>query len=169
MSRTNKYSRTIGDFLFIGALGLLLFLLRRIARKSPVGSNPGTTPVSSTSASLQQRADSVHPATDEIALDSNNKVAFNIVDTMSEMPSEEVSTLQEAAASDPAENATQESEPEESQKLEGATERTTAYCVKCHEKREMQNEQRIVTKNGRNALEGTCPVCGTKLFRFIAR
>lgn len=43
-----------------------------------------------------------------------------------------------------------------------------AYCVKCRQKRAMQNPRRVVTKKGRSALEGTCPVCGTKLFRFIA-
>ncbi|HLG60426.1 MAG TPA: alpha/beta fold hydrolase [Ktedonosporobacter sp.] len=43
-----------------------------------------------------------------------------------------------------------------------------AYCVKCRQKRAMQNATKIVTKNGRAAMEGRCPVCGTKLFRFIA-
>lgn len=43
-----------------------------------------------------------------------------------------------------------------------------AYCVKCRQKRMMQNAARVVTKNGRAAMEGQCPVCGTKLFRFIA-
>jgi hypothetical protein len=43
-----------------------------------------------------------------------------------------------------------------------------AYCVKCRQKREMLNVKRIVTKNGRSALEGTCAVCGTRLFRFVA-
>lgn len=43
-----------------------------------------------------------------------------------------------------------------------------AYCVKCKQKRRILNPQRTVTKNGRNALEGTCPVCGTRLFRFVA-
>lgn len=43
-----------------------------------------------------------------------------------------------------------------------------AYCVKCRHKRVMQNATRIITKNGRAAMEGRCPVCGTKLFRFIA-
>jgi len=46
---------------------------------------------------------------------------------------------------------------------------TEAYCVKCRQKRPMQNAKHIVTKNGRNAMEGHCPVCGTRLFRFIAR
>ncbi len=43
-----------------------------------------------------------------------------------------------------------------------------AYCVKCKQKRRMQGARRIVTKNGRSAMEGTCPVCSTKLFRFIS-
>jgi hypothetical protein len=43
-----------------------------------------------------------------------------------------------------------------------------AYCVKCRQKRPIQNPQEVVTKNRRRALEGNCPVCGTKLFRFIA-
>ncbi len=173
MSRTNKYSRTLGDFLFVGAIGVLLLLLRCIARRSPVlsSSEPGSTQVSGTSASLQQRVDSKQPATDEIALDSNNKVTFNIVDTVSH--SGEVPALQEVPVPDPIVHVTQEDvaeqETEENQELDNSVERTEAYCVKCREKREMQYAQRIVTKNGRNALEGTCPVCGTKLFRFVAR
>jgi pimeloyl-ACP methyl ester carboxylesterase len=41
-----------------------------------------------------------------------------------------------------------------------------AYCVRCRQKRTMHDPRKIVTKNGRSALEGTCPVCGTRLFRF---
>jgi pimeloyl-ACP methyl ester carboxylesterase len=44
-----------------------------------------------------------------------------------------------------------------------------AYCVKCRKKQEMRDGRHIVTKNGRNAMEGTCPVCGTRLFRFVAQ
>jgi len=43
-----------------------------------------------------------------------------------------------------------------------------AYCVKCRNKRPMHNPKEVVTKNGRRALEGTCPICGVRLFRFIA-
>jgi pimeloyl-ACP methyl ester carboxylesterase len=46
---------------------------------------------------------------------------------------------------------------------------TEAYCMKCRLKRPMQDAKQIVTKSGRNAVEGLCPVCGTRLFRFIAR
>jgi hypothetical protein len=42
----------------------------------------------------------------------------------------------------------------------------TAYCVKCRTKREMKNPRCITMKNGRPAMQGICPVCGTKLFRI---
>ncbi|MBO0796984.1 MAG: alpha/beta fold hydrolase, partial [Ktedonobacteraceae bacterium] len=41
-----------------------------------------------------------------------------------------------------------------------------AYCVKCRQKRTMQDAHKVTTKKGRNALEGLCPVCNTRLFRF---
>ncbi|GCE14152.1 alpha/beta fold hydrolase [Tengunoibacter tsumagoiensis] len=43
-----------------------------------------------------------------------------------------------------------------------------AYCVKCRQKREMTHAHKTVTKNGRSAMEGICPICATRLFRFIA-
>lgn len=42
-----------------------------------------------------------------------------------------------------------------------------AYCVKCREKREMKDPKDVTMKNGRHAVEGTCPVCSTKLFRMV--
>ena len=41
-----------------------------------------------------------------------------------------------------------------------------AYCLKCRAKREMQNPQKVTLKNGRPATQGTCPVCGTKMYRI---
>ena len=46
---------------------------------------------------------------------------------------------------------------------------TEAYCVKCRAKREMQNEQEVTLKNGRRALKGTCPVCGTGMFKILGK
>jgi Domain of unknown function (DUF5679) len=43
-----------------------------------------------------------------------------------------------------------------------------AYCVKCKEKREVKNPAAVTMKNGRPATSGTCPVCGTKIFRIGA-
>lgn len=41
-----------------------------------------------------------------------------------------------------------------------------AYCVKCRAKREIKNPQEVTMKNGRPAMKGTCPVCGTAIFRI---
>ena len=41
-----------------------------------------------------------------------------------------------------------------------------AYCVKCKAKRKMKNAQSITMKNGKPAVSGTCPVCGTKMFKI---
>jgi Domain of unknown function (DUF5679) len=43
---------------------------------------------------------------------------------------------------------------------------TQGYCVKCKKKREMKGEKQITMKNGRNAISGTCSVCGTKMFKI---
>jgi len=42
----------------------------------------------------------------------------------------------------------------------------TAYCFKCRAKREMKDPQEVTLKNGRKAVRGTCPVCGTKMFKI---
>jgi hypothetical protein len=41
-----------------------------------------------------------------------------------------------------------------------------AYCLKCREKREMQNPEAVTMKNGKPATSGTCPVCGTKMYKI---
>ncbi|MEX0621634.1 MAG: DUF5679 domain-containing protein [Candidatus Woykebacteria bacterium] len=43
---------------------------------------------------------------------------------------------------------------------------STAYCVKCKTKREVSSPEQVTMKNGRKALKGTCPVCGTKMFKI---
>lgn len=43
-----------------------------------------------------------------------------------------------------------------------------AYCVKCREKREIKNAEDVTMKNGRPAVQGVCPICGTKLFRMVS-
>lgn len=42
----------------------------------------------------------------------------------------------------------------------------SAYCLKCRAKREMRNPQRVTLKNGRPATKGTCPSCGTAMYRI---
>ncbi len=41
-----------------------------------------------------------------------------------------------------------------------------AYCLKCRTKREMKDPKSITMKNGKPATQGTCPACGTKMFRI---
>ncbi len=41
-----------------------------------------------------------------------------------------------------------------------------AYCVKCKKKVEIKNPEKVVLKNGRPAVKGVCPYCGTKVFRI---
>ncbi len=41
-----------------------------------------------------------------------------------------------------------------------------AYCFKCRTKRTVSNPQAVTLKNGRPATKGSCPSCGTTLFRI---
>lgn len=40
------------------------------------------------------------------------------------------------------------------------------YCVKCRTKRDVPNPEKVTMKNGKPAMKGKCPVCGTTLFRI---
>jgi DNA-directed RNA polymerase subunit RPC12/RpoP len=42
-------------------------------------------------------------------------------------------------------------------------------CMKCKAQREIQNPEEVVMKNGMKAVKGTCPVCGTKVFRILGK
>ena len=47
-----------------------------------------------------------------------------------------------------------------------------AYCVKCKAKRDMVDpkEVQMPGKGGpRRAMKGTCPVCGTGMFRILGK
>jgi Zn finger protein HypA/HybF involved in hydrogenase expression len=41
-----------------------------------------------------------------------------------------------------------------------------AYCLKCRTQREMKDAKPVQMKNGKAATQGTCPVCGTKMYRI---
>ena len=41
------------------------------------------------------------------------------------------------------------------------------YCVKCRKKQIVKNGTVKVTTNGRRMAQGTCPVCKTKVTRFL--
>ncbi|HEU5098552.1 MAG TPA: DUF5679 domain-containing protein [Roseiflexaceae bacterium] len=42
------------------------------------------------------------------------------------------------------------------------------YCMRCKTKRPIQNAHHETTESGRPAARGTCPVCGAKMFTFLA-
>ena len=42
----------------------------------------------------------------------------------------------------------------------------TGYCMKCRTKREIKNPKEVTMKNGKPAVEGICPDCGTKIFKI---
>ena len=39
-----------------------------------------------------------------------------------------------------------------------------AYCVKCKTKREMKDAKQVRMKNGKPAMKGKCPVCGSGMY-----
>ncbi len=43
------------------------------------------------------------------------------------------------------------------------------YCVKCKAKQEMKDAQEVKMKNGRRALKGCCPKCGTGMYRILGK
>ncbi len=42
-----------------------------------------------------------------------------------------------------------------------------AYCVKCKARRSIKNGTVKETEKGRQVAQGVCPVCGTKVNRFL--
>ncbi len=50
----------------------------------------------------------------------------------------------------------------------------TGYCVKCKEKNVKMENPKLVEMKGkgsvkRYAISGTCPKCGTKMFRIVSQ
>lgn len=52
-------------------------------------------------------------------------------------------------------------------------EEITAYCVKCKAKKEMKDPVEVTMKGKggveRKAMKGTCPDCGTTMFRIMSK
>ncbi len=42
----------------------------------------------------------------------------------------------------------------------------TMYCVKCRAKRDDPNAEKVTMKNGKPALKGKCPTCGTGMYKI---
>lgn len=43
------------------------------------------------------------------------------------------------------------------------------YCVKCKAKREIADAEEVTMKNGRPALKGKCPTCGTGMYKILPK
>jgi uncharacterized OB-fold protein len=41
------------------------------------------------------------------------------------------------------------------------------YCVKCKAKKEIMDAVEETMKNGRKAIKGKCPTCGTVMFKIL--
>lgn len=41
------------------------------------------------------------------------------------------------------------------------------YCVKCKAKKEIVEGVEEIMKNGRKAIKGRCPTCGTVMFKIL--
>jgi hypothetical protein len=41
------------------------------------------------------------------------------------------------------------------------------YCVKCKAKKEIMEAVEETMKNGRKAIKGKCPTCGTVMFKIL--
>jgi uncharacterized Zn finger protein (UPF0148 family) len=43
------------------------------------------------------------------------------------------------------------------------------YCVKCKAKKEIADGVEETMKNGRRAIKGKCPTCGTVMFKILGK
>jgi hypothetical protein len=50
--------------------------------------------------------------------------------------------------------------------LKGGVVMAEGYCVKERKKVEIKDPKQVTMKNGRPAIEGVCPDCGTKIFKI---
>ena len=56
---------------------------------------------------------------------------------------------------------------DEEAKQGGTTMEFEGYCVKCRKKRMIMNGTVKESSKGRRMAQGTCPVCNTKVTRFL--
>ena len=53
--------------------------------------------------------------------------------------------------------------------ISDATSALSMYCVKCRTMVGISAPKRVVLKNDRHALKGTCPHCATSTYKIVAR
>jgi uncharacterized Zn finger protein (UPF0148 family) len=52
-------------------------------------------------------------------------------------------------------------------RLGGTSLMAEGYCVKCKAKKEIADGIEETMKNGRKAIKGKCPTCGTVMFKIL--
>jgi hypothetical protein len=57
-------------------------------------------------------------------------------------------------------------EPSREAAAKGGPSMPEGYCVKERKKVEIKDAKQVTMKNGRPAIQGTCPDCGTKIFKI---
>ncbi len=50
-----------------------------------------------------------------------------------------------------------------------SVQKNEGYCVRCKQKTMMQDAEEVTMKNGRPAVRGTCPQCGTRMYRILPK
>lgn len=48
-------------------------------------------------------------------------------------------------------------------------EKITGHCMKCKEKREMKDVEKVTMKTGAHAAKGKCTVCDTGMYRILPK
>ncbi len=76
-----------------------------------------------------------------------------------ELFAEEASAAEPATAEAPATTAPAEA---------STAQEVVGYCMRCRTKRPMKGAHEEISESGRRAARGTCPVCGTNMFVFLA-
>ncbi|WP_338253351.1 DUF5679 domain-containing protein [Dictyobacter halimunensis] len=151
MRRVGRYSRIVVRILIVVTVGILFMLGRYVLQR--LSGRLQTTSFDTIASHPVEEVPSI-----AIERDSNETEVAEFISASEEPINETVSpVMADRSTSEEAEESadTSPSQPE-------------AYCVKCRARRGMKDARRIVTKNNRNAMEGVCPVCGTRLFRFIS-
>ena len=53
--------------------------------------------------------------------------------------------------------------------MRGEIQMAEGRCMKCKKQVEIKDPEEVIMKNGMKAVKGTCPDCGTKVFRIIGK
>ena len=56
--------------------------------------------------------------------------------------------------------------PKETKSNKEDSQMVNIYCLKCRGKKDIEGAEAVTMKNGKPAIQGLCPECGTKVFRI---